>query len=368
MIHVMDVNFEQAKKFFETGVGHYEAGRYAQAEAQFAAALALMPGRVSVLTNLGAARLKLGKLQEAAELLDEALVKEPDNVEALGHRATVMAEMGHKQAALELISRAVQLAPSLGPAWTLRGTLLRELGHALEAAVSFRNAIENGGDRELNRYYLAAVGAGEPPRAAPRKYVQSLFEGYAEGFDDHLVHVLKYRAPEILAEGLRRIKPEYEAVLDLGCGTGLCGPLLRPLARRLEGIDLSQNMVERATARKVYDSVIQADLVEYLSSTDRRYDAIVAADVFIYVGALEEVFMGVSRVIETGGVFCFSVEEAAAGRELELHPSLRYAHSRGYIQSLAARNGFEIVHTEAHPIREDQQAPIPGLYAWLVKS
>src|SRR5688572_23527844 len=98
----MDANFEQAKKFFETGVAHYEAGRFADAETQFAAALALMPGRVSVLTNLGAARLKLGKLQEAAAVLDEALAQEPDNVEALSHCATVMAELGYKQPALEL--------------------------------------------------------------------------------------------------------------------------------------------------------------------------------------------------------------------------------------------------------------------------
>src|SRR5205814_2317139 len=159
-------------------------------------------------------------------------------------------------------------------------------------------AIDNGGDRELNRYYLASVGAGTPPRAAPRNYVQSLFEGYADGFDDHLVQVLKYRAPEILVDGVRRIKPAYQTALDLGCGTGLCGPLLRPLVKRLEGIDLSQNMVERATRRNVYDSVVQADLADYLLTTDRRYKLLVAADVFIYVGALDEVFSSVARVIE----------------------------------------------------------------------
>ena len=64
---------------------------------------------------------------------------------------------------------------------------------------------------------------------------------------------------------------------------------------------------------------------------------------------------------------CATLDEAGPGQDLELHPSLRYAHSRGYIQDLASRNGFEIVHTEAHPIREDQRVAIPGLFAWLVK-
>ena len=363
----MNGNFEQAKAFFLQGLDHYQSGRFERAELDFAASLALVPGRVSTLTNLGATRLHLGKFQEAADLLQEALAQEPENVEALGHRATALAELGDIQQALASVERAVSLDPQLGPAWSLRGNLLKVLGRADEARQSFRNAIDRGGHPELNRYYLAAMGGDTAPATPPRQYVESLFDGYAEGFEEHLVEVLKYNAPQILAARLARTGRHFAGALDLGCGTGLCGLAIRPLAARLDGVDLSAAMVERAGGRGVYDSVVHGDLVDYLGSTERRYDLVVAADVFIYVGALEPVFAGVARVLAPGGVFCFCVEAALEGPELALRPSLRYAHSRGYIEKLAEQYGFEISATAEHPIREDQRAPIAGLFAWLAR-
>ena len=363
----MSGNFEQAKEFFLQGLGHYQAGRFEKAELDFAAALALVPGRVSTLTNLGATRLHLGKFQEAADLLQEALAQEPDNVEALGHRASALAELGQIEQALASVDRAVSLNPQLGPAWTLRGNLLKFLGQRSEACKSFENAIRGGADPELNRYYLAGLSGDAAPASAPRHYVESLFDGYADGFEQHLVQVLKYDAPGVLVAELERAGRRFGRALDLGCGTGLCGLSIRPLADRLDGVDLSGNMVERARARGIYDAVAQADLVEFLDASDGGYDLVVAADVFVYVGALEPVFGAVARVLAPGGVFCFSVEAAQHGEELALQQSLRYAHSRGYIEKLAEQYGFQITATAEHPIREDQRTPIPGLFAWLAR-
>ena len=69
----MDSSFDRARDLFLDGVAHYGAGRLQAADTAFTAALALVPGRASVLTNLGAVRLKLGRAQEAVELLQQAL-------------------------------------------------------------------------------------------------------------------------------------------------------------------------------------------------------------------------------------------------------------------------------------------------------
>ena len=69
--------------------------------------------------------------------------------------------------------------------------------------------------------------------------------------------------------------------------------------------------------------------------------------------------------MEPGGVFCFTVELLGDTQDFLLRPSLRYAHSRSYILSLAERNGFEILDTSERPIRHDQGTPIAGLFAWL---
>jgi predicted TPR repeat methyltransferase len=56
-------------------------------------------------------------------------------------------------------------------------------------------------------------------------------------------------------------------VLDAGCGTGLCGAIVAPYARRLVGVDLSEGMLVHATSKNVYDSLIKAELTEYLRGT-----------------------------------------------------------------------------------------------------
>jgi predicted TPR repeat methyltransferase len=363
----MSSNFEQARQFFLQGLSHYQAGRFQQAERDFAASLALLPGRPSTLTNLGAARLKLGKFKEAADLLEEALAQEPDNAEALGHRATALAELGQQAQALACVERALAVNPDLAPAWTLRGSLLRELGRPDEAAAAYEQAISRGADPQLNRYYLAALRGNGAPDAPPRHYVESLFDGYADGFEEHLVEVLNYRAPSFLVDELRRTQRQFGCALDLGCGTGLCGTLLKLLSKTLHGVDLSRNMVERAAARGIYDSVAHADVTQYLATTQQSYDLVVAADVFVYVGALEPVFAGVARVMPSGGVFCFSVEACEEGADFALRTSLRYAHSRAYIEKLAGQYGFEVQATTGHSIREDQGIPIPGIFVWLVR-
>jgi predicted TPR repeat methyltransferase len=244
----------------------------------------------------------------------------------------------------------------------LQGTLQRERGFADAARQSYRQALVRGVEPELVRFALGAL-EDTPSATPPRHYVEQLFDSYADGFDEHLVQALQYRAPQLLVDGLAR--EHYPSVLDLGCGTGLAAPLLRPRCDRLEGVDLSAVMVERARARGLYDEVRQSELVEALAASSRTHDLLVAADVFIYVGALEGVFAAASRALRPGGEFCFSVEAADELHEWQLRMSLRYAHSERYIRMLARQHGFSVRLVARHPLRIDQGQPVMGLFAWL---
>jgi predicted TPR repeat methyltransferase len=359
----MDSNFDHARALFLEGVALYEADRLREAELKFSAALSLAPGRPSILTNLGAVRLRLGRVEEAVALLQEAVAREPDNAEALGHCGAALAESGQPREALAMFERSLAADDRRPTVWTLRGNVLKELGRRDEAAASFQGAIERGGDAELNRYYLAGLAAGEPPRQAPPAYVQALFDGYAAGFDAHLQE-LRYQAPRLLLERLEAAGRRYEHALDLGCGTGLCGPFLRRMATRVTGVDLSPNMLDRAQTRGCYDVLLQAEAGAFLAASQERFDLVVAADVFIYVGALETLFAELARRMPVGGHFCCTVE-AATRQELELRSSLRYAHSEGYLRRLAEGSGFALTALEEAPVRHDQQQPVPGLFAWM---
>lgn len=360
------MSFEHAKQHFIDGLAHLEAGRLPQAEAAFLASLALLPGRVSTLVNLAATRLRLGRPQEALAAADEVLAQDPHDLDARLHRATALAQLGRAPEALQAYDVVLAGAPDLALAWSHRGGLLRELGRLDEAAASFREAVKHGADPALHAYYLAAVGGGDAPSTAPEGYVQRLFDDYAGHFDEHLVQVLRYRAPAALARHVAAMDRRFAAALDLGCGTGLCAPPLRPMVDRLDGVDLSPAMLDQARALGLYDGLVRADVVEFLQRTGRRYDLVVAADVFIYVGDLEPVFAGVARAMPAGGVFCFSAERGEAG--FELTPSLRYAHAPDYLRGLAARHGFVVDAMWEDAIREDQAKAVPGLYVGLTRA
>lgn len=362
----MDSNFEQARALFLAGVADYEAGRLAEADGKFGAALALAPGRPSILTNLGAVRLKLGRRAEALALLREALAAEPDNAEALGHAGAALAEQGEPAQALALFDRALAIEPRRPAVWTLRGSVLKELGRPQEAAASFEAALDHGGDAELNRYYLAGLDRLQAPPTAPRHYVEALFDGYADTFDSHLVRALHYDAPRALTQPLAAAGRRFRRALDLGCGTGLCGPFLRAMADDVTGVDLSRHMLDRAQARGVYGTLVQADVADYLAAAQDPFDVVVAADVFIYVGELDAVVRDVARLLPPRGSFCFTVEEAQ-GPDVALRASLRYAHSEAYLRRLAARHGLRVEALQRAPVREEQRQPIPGLFVWMEK-
>lgn len=363
----MTDTFEAAKALFLDGLAAFEAGRFEQAEALFVASLEKFPGRVSTLVNLAATRLALRRPNDALVAADEVLALEPDNAQAWFHRGNALAELGRHPQALAAFEKVCALDPGQAPAWSQRGAILRECGRLDEAARAFEQAIANGADAQLHRYYLASVRGEGVPSNAPAGYVRTLFDDYAPAFDQHLVQVLGYRAHHTLVEHLP-FPPagRFASALDLGCGTGLCAALLAPRVDRLTGVDLSAGMLKQARSLGIYRRLVQADLVDHLRATDERHDLVLAADVFIYIGDLAPVFEAVRRVLEPGGVFCFSAE--CASREdldFELLPSLRYAHSQRYLAELAQRHGFKARRMVERPIREEQRRQVAGRFVYL---
>lgn len=314
----------------------------------------------------GLALERLRRFDEARPAFERLLALEPGHAEAWFRLGQILQRQGRLEAALDSLDRVLTLAPEHAAAWSQRGSLLEALGRRTEAATAFERAVALGADAELQRFFIAALNGRDDAPAAPRAYVQALFDDYADGFDRHLVDVLGYRGHRQLVAPLAGLQPDgFGAALDLGCGTGLCGPLLRPLARRLDGVDLSPAMLERAAAQGVYDRLLCADLAEHLAHSDARYDLVLAADVFIYVGALEAVFAGVMRTLRPNGLFCFTVEQADDAQSVVLGAQRRYAHSLPYLQGLARQHGLQWLQAQHLPIRQQQAQATVGLYVYL---
>ena len=352
--------------------------RHAEALAAFERVLSLSPTNMPAAYQHGLKLATLQRYPEALLAVDKLRQLDPDNEAAWWLRADILHRLDRLDEALQAYDSLLRINPGLARAWTQRGGILKDMGRTAEARTAFKQALALGGDSNINNYFLASLAddgslpessAQQAPDTAPRAYVESLFDDYAENFDAHLVGQLGYRAHRVLIEHLLALPDMGEMVfasaLDLGCGTGLCGPLVKSCTSRLLGIDLSAQMLAKAQATGAYDELVQADLLDYLNEHAERHGLVLSADVFIYVGALEGVFAGVARALKPGGVFCFSVEKAGDAVDFKLTHGMRYAHSERYLRQLASSQGFKVLNILAHPIRQDQQRSIDGLFVYL---
>ena len=386
----------------QSAIKAHKAGLLADAEAQYRRVLQNQPDDPDALNFLGMLRGQSGDATEAATLLKRSVEADPTNPHAWLNLGNVLVILHKDEEARTAFTKATELAPGFAMAWFnlgvclgrckqpleaasalhralkiepghLRayeslGLVLHRLGNYAEAAEVFREWLQHDPENPFARHMLAATSGAEAPSKAADEYVRQLFDDFAANFDENLAS-LKYRAPQLIADRLGREMHGGRPgdILDAGCGTGLCGPLVRPHARTLVGIDLSAAMIEKARTRGGYEELIVAELCTFMSSRPDAFDVVISADTLVYFGALEEPLRAARTCLRRGGLLIFSVEHADGGgsgsgeRPYRLETHGRYSHSEGYIRSALPAAGFSGVSIERGVLRRERGSDVRGL-------
>jgi predicted TPR repeat methyltransferase len=389
-----------AEAYYNLGNVLLEQDRLDEAIENYSRAISYRPDYADAYGNLAHVLHTLGRIPEAIASCGQLLALQPENAEAWNNLAVMQQSQDMADAALASYNRALALKPDFAEAWYNLGFMLQESGQLDEAANAYNKALEfrpdysaalgNLGwvhmqqgrrdealvcfrkqavlepDSAIIQHQIAAL-TGNNPEKAPARYVEDIFDTYAEKFDTHMSQ-LEYGAPQKLAElAVRHAAPSPSSwkVLDLGCGTGLSGAFMAPYARQLTGVDLSRNMLDKAGERALYHRLEQGDLLDMMRGEPAgSYDAIVAADVFIYLGRLDEIVREAKRLLAPGGICIFSVEalDGNASTGYRLEPTGRYAHSTGYLEQLASQHGFFPQEVSKGPLRLEREAPVEGYF------
>ena len=276
--------------------------------------------------------------------------------------AEMLFQSGDHAAAAETMLAALERAPEWVLGWFRLGEMHEAAGSLEPAVQAWRMALSlDPDDRPGAALKLELAGAAPTSAAPPGAFVEALFDQYAPTFDQSLVGKLNYRVPELLMAALAALgERRFDHAVDLGCGTGLMGEKLRPVAAYIEGHDISAAMLKKAAARGVYDR-LEKSVLQLLDLPFHAVDLVAAADVFMYVGALDQTVARAAAWLKPGGLFAFSVESHAGEGDFILRPTRRYAHSEAYLRRLLAENRFDIRSLEPAVIRLDRGEPIEGL-------
>lgn len=339
---------------------HYDARRWAEAGAAYERALAA-GGPARAWYRLGNVREEQDRDAEAAACFQRALALDPAHAQAWNNLGGARQRAGDLEGAIDAYRRSIAADPDLAQPYLNLGRLYGARGEQARAAECFEAGLaRHPGDPSFAHLVAAARGASSA--RPPEGYVTTLFDSVAPQFERHLVEDLEYRVPQALAAMVRPRLASGARVIDLGCGTGLVAAALAGGGAQITGIDLSPRMLEIAAARGLYARLEQGELAEVLARmAPASAQAVLAADVFIYVGDLEAVFAAVARVLAPRGQFAFSVEGLESGT-YRLLPSGRYAQSPAYLRALAQRFGLAELALERTRIRREAQGHAEG---WL---
>ncbi|KIL99652.1 hypothetical protein CCC_03824 [Paramagnetospirillum magnetotacticum MS-1] len=346
-------------------------GQYDRAVAVLSGAADLRRDHAGTRANLAAALRGMGRLDDARVHAERATKLNSRDVSGWLELGLIRKALGMPEAAAAAFERAVTADPNAVHAHYCLAEARLELGQKDRAAKNFRRCLElDPEDRHGAALGLAQAGAVDAPKRAPDAYVRQLFDDYAVNFDAALVEKLAYRAPALLAQALEKVLDGRKdlIVLDAGCGTGLAAPVLRPLAARLDGIDLSGAMVDKARSRGLYDGLEVGELVAGLKRHPQAYDLVVAADVLVYFGGLEEVMAATAEALKPGGIFAFTVERADDCASYVLGAKNRYAHAHAYVEAVALDQGFQVTYAEKASTRQEAGEDVPGLVVVLRKT
>ena len=385
-------------KTIHDALAHHQQGRLREAESIYLDLLLKQPNDVDALHYLGVLRMGQGRRDEAIDLVKRALRQAPRNADAWNNLGNMLLAANDEKAAEFAYTNTTNLKPDNAEAWYNLANLLRRQRRRDEAVKCYRRVLELNPkfagayeniallllrigrpdltadvyrrwvavepNNPIARHMAAAYSEATTPTRAEDEYVAKIFDRFADTFDEALAN-LHYAAPGLLTAALTEVIPFTErrlAVLDAGCGTGLCGPLLRSSARRLVGVDLSSGMLAKARERQLYDELHESELVAFMRAHPREYDVVISADTLVYFGALEDATMAAASALKPGGVLAFTVEAEPVGstEKFRLHKSGRYSHSQDYLRECLEAAGFTVLLIEGGVLRKENGLDVLG--------
>jgi len=347
-------------------------GELGEAISAFRRALSLSPQSALVWNNLGATLKRMGHTSAAEFAFRQAIARQDHFYQAHQNLAELLELRGETIEAARHHCIAYVEGPREGKSFEMLGVAYYHLGQKELAADIYRQWLAVEPNHPIAQHRLASCVSEGVPDRMPEECVEAMFDAFAPSFDAHLAG-LEFQGPQHILTALKPLLVQDRGlrILDAGCGTGLVGPLLKPMAAHLVGVDIAAAMLEKATQRECYDQLEKSELTAFLRRSSQQFDVICACDTFNYFGALIPTFEAAAQALKPGGILVFTVEDDEGipedqGWHLAMHG--RYVHHPNAIQNWLTQSGFVTVSSEVISLRQELGQPVQArIYAAMLR-
>ena len=341
------------------GVAAAGLDKFSDAVKNYQKAIEYYPEYAEAYNNLGNALRNSSHLSEAILAYRKAILIDPSHAEYHNNLGVGFLDQKELLKAKSCFEKAVELNSNYINAHNNLGGVFKSLGQTQAAIDVFLRVLEID-SKNVDAGHMLNVLTNANITSIPQAYVTNLFEAYATNFDKSLVTQLNYKGPQELKKLVKKLdRNTFETTLDLGCGTGLMGALLKELSKDLTGVDLSSKMLKSATRLGIYTDLKHIDALDYLVRTEKKFDLFVAADVFIYFGDLTDIFQKMKNRSNVGSKLLFTTEYFE-GQGYRLNDTGRFSHSQKYIEKLCSSMGVQIEAFKTGHLRHDAGNSVLG--------
>ena len=396
-LQAIELNPNNIGTYINLGVAQQNLELFDETEQSLKKALSMNDSHPQVQNNLGALYILKSEHITAKPYVEKAISLQPDYSDAHSNMGEIQKHLQNNDAAINSYLKAIELNVNNINAHIGLGMLHSTIGnfddaeHHLQYAIQlnphhseaffnlgflhylkksydlasnyFEKTIQIDPNHHNATYLLSAITGKASPDQSPKPYVTNLFDHYADKFDDHLVNSLGYDVPNKMYSLFEELAQpaQTENLLDLGCGTGISGQNFHSLYSHLSGIDLSENMLAKAKEKNIYDALHNVDITDYLDIVSLRFDLVIAADVFVYIGNINKIVKSIYTRQNKNGYFIFSVEKSLSHQTFHLRETGRYSHNTAYIESLLKENSYNIITAVNTIIRKENGNNVEGM-------
>lgn len=376
--------------------------------------LIMEPNSIDALANLGSLYHRTGDYLSAIKCYEDAIniIKANNNDD---NNAVLSSLYEHYGRAIIRIADTKKLAQNNTNNNDNDSKVIDSL--LIEAQQLLNNSLHYNNNNTIAKHMLMSILSdnctnNDNDYQASDDYITRLFDDFSSSFETSL-EKLEYHAPSLLTKAIVALnQSSYSVLVDLGCGTGLLGAMLANVSTidYIIGVDLSKKMLQLAADKKVNNkrvygnlfagpmTLLISSLAKYRSSDEssniNNYDSdiidvedivtngfdkkfingskqlhqlpmlIVAADVFVYVGDLEQIIESFRELKMENDVFAFTTEalpeDDANTKGYKLQASGRYAHKKSYIDKLLNDKNFSLITYEAVTLRKELGTSVYG--------
>ena len=363
---------ENAVYHYNLGLAYKKLGQLDRAVDSYRKAIAIKGNFLEARNNLGNVLMEQGAESEAIQCFRELVERFPESGDSHYNLANLLKDTGDVDESVAHYRLALEFEPDCTSARENLGRCLIDHGRVEDAKQVWTDWLAHDPGNAVARHMLAAISGDDVPGRCEDTYIRETFdESFARTFDAQLAR-LQYRAPELVSEALKSAGREMTDldVLDAGCGTGLCGPLIRSAARKLVGVDLSEDMLVEARKRDIYDEVVASEITEYMTSHARSFDVVISADTLCYFGDLSQVLRAAFECLKDDGRLIFTVEssdESDDDRRYQLQTHGRYCHAERYVTQTLCDVGFSVSDVTHAELRKERGHSVAGLVVTAVR-